>query len=216
MLENLRFYIVYLALFTGIVGVLFYYKLPSNKAKSIVALIFFSFLIELIGQINLKQLTGLLNYFIFNFYMLVSFSYYIIILKTLLSKISHKVVANLFLIIFLLFYIVNLIFIQKNITETFTYSFSLGVIFVLILAGLYIIEIFNSGKILNFRESIYFWFILGVLLFHVPFLPFMLAIKWVLINSSGSIYSFVLFILNVLMYGCFITGFICSKKKYNY
>lgn len=215
MLENLRFYIVYLALFAGIVGLFFFHKLPGNKAKSLLCMIFFSFLTEFVG-INLTSWTGFVNYCVFNFYILVSFLYYIFLLKQLLNHLNHKRFANLCLIVFFLFYLANLIFIQKNISETFTYSFAIGVIFVLLLSCLYLVEIFNSKKILNFRKSIFFWFILGILLFHVPYLPFMLAINWFLIESTDSIYSLVLFILNVLMYGCFIIGFIWSEKKYNY
>ncbi len=214
-MESLRFYTVYLALLAGLVGLLFFHKLPSNKAKSLLVLIFFSFLTEFVGM-NLTRWTGWINYCVYNFYILVSLSYYLFLLKHLLAHISHRRTANFFLIVFFLFYLTNLIFIQKDISATFTYSFAIGVIFVLILACLYLVEIFNSKKILNFRKSIFFWFILGVLLLHVPYLPFMLAIDWFLIESNESIYSLVLFILNVLMYGCFIIGFIWSEKKYNY
>lgn len=215
MLENLRFYSIYLALLAGIVGLFFLYKLPGNKAKSLLGMIFFSVLTEFVGS-NLTRWTGMINYCVYNFYILASFSYYLILLKYLLIQRSYRRTADIFLIVFILFYLSNLIFIQKSISETFTDSFALGVLFVLILSCLYLVEIFNSKKILNFRKSIFFWFILGVLLFHVPFLPFMLAIKWFLIESNETIYSLMLFILNVLMYGCFIIGFIWSEKKYNY
>lgn len=215
MLENLRFYSIYLALLAGIVGLFFLYKLPGNKAKSLLGMIFFSVLTEFVGS-NLTRWTGLINYCVFNIYILVSFTYYLILLKYLLLHRNHKRFADILLIIFVLFYICDFIFIQKTIFEAFTFSFAFGVIFVLILSCLYLVEIFNSKKILNFGKSIFFWFILGVLLFHVPFLPFMLAIKWFLIESNETIYSLMLFILNLLMYGCFIIGFIWSEKKYNY
>lgn len=215
MLENLRFYSIYLALLAGIVGLFFLYKLPGNKAKSLLGMIFFSVLTEFVGS-NLTKWTGLINYCVFNIYILVSFTYYLILLKYLLVHRNHKRFADILLIIFVLFYLCDFIFIQKTIFEAFTFSFAFGVIFVLILSCLYLVEIFNSKKILNFGKSIFFWFILGVLLFHVPFLPFMLAIKWFLIESNETIYSLMLFILNLLMYGCFIIGFIWSEKKYNY
>ncbi|KQS53589.1 hypothetical protein CLV50_2004 [Flavobacterium lindanitolerans] len=215
MLEDLRFYCIYLALLAGIVGLLFYNKLPGNKAKSLLGMIFFSVLTEFVGS-NLTRWTGWINYGVYNFYMLVSLSYYLLLLKYLLVQRSHRRLVDVFLAVFILFYFANFIFIQKNISETFTYSFTLGVLFVLLMSCLYLVEIFNSKKILNFSKSVFFWFILGVLLLHVPYLPFMLAIKWFLIESNESVYSLVLFILNVLMYGCFIIGFIWSEKKYNY
>ena len=215
MLENLRFYIVYLALIALIIGLVFFHKLPNYKSKSIVVLIFLSFVVEFIG-INFSSWTGITNYFIFNFYMLLSFIYYIVLLKSLVKKITYKITANIFLITFIGFYIVNFFLIQNNLNITFTYSFALGVFFILILSSLYLMELFDSDNILNFKYSIYFWFILGVLLFHVPFLPFMLAIDWFLIQRVESIYSLVIFVLNFFMYTCFIIGFVWSEKKYNY
>lgn len=215
MLENIRFYTIYLALLSGIVGLFFYHKLPNNKAKSILIMIWLSVLIEFLG-INFSKWTGKINYFIFNFYILISFFYYIYLLKLLLNRINNKIIATIFLILFVIFYIINFFLIQHNFDKTFTNSFTLGVFFVLILSCLYLIEISNSEKILNFKRSIYFWFILGVLLFHLPFLPFMLAIDWFLIERVESIYSFVLFILNLLMHSCFIIGFIWTEKRYNY
>ncbi|PWB21752.1 hypothetical protein DCO46_19120, partial [Flavobacterium sp. HTF] len=97
-----------------------------------------------------------------------------------------------------------------------TYSFAIGVILVMLLSCVYLVEIFNSDKILNFKKSVFFWYILGILVFHVPVLPFMLAINWFLIKQDESIFSLVLFILNFLAHGCFIIGFVWSEKKYNY
>jgi len=215
MFENLRFYIIYLALLSSIIGIRFYNKLPNNKAKSLLYIIVFSFLTEFVGK-YFTSWTGLINFSVFNFYMLASFSAYIILLYALLQKSTCKRIAIGFLIIFHLFYFFNLYYFQYQNDTVFTNSFALGVIFVLLLSCCYFVEIFNSEKILNFKKSIYFWFILGVLLFHVPFLPFMLAIKWFLIKNDESIFSLVLFILNLLMNSCFIIGFLWSEKRYNY
>jgi hypothetical protein len=215
MIENLRFYIIYLALLSSLVGCLFYSKLPNNKAKFLLFIIILSFLTEFVGK-YFTQWTGLINYYVFNFYMLASFSAYIILLRMQLLNYRFKTIALYFLILFYVFYFLNLYCFQVENDTVFTNSFALGVLLVLILSCLYFIEIFNSEKILNFKKSIYFWFILGILLFHVPFLPFMLAIKWFLIKNDETIFSLVLFILNLLMNTCFIIGFLWSEKRYNY
>jgi hypothetical protein len=215
MIENLRFYIIYLALLSSVVGCLFYRKLPNNKAKFLLFIIVFSYLTEFVGK-YFTQWTGLINYYVFNFYMLASFSAYIILLRMQLLKYRFKTIALYFLILFYVFYFLNLYCFQSKNDTVFTNSFALGVLLVLILSCLYFIEIFNSEKILNFKKSIYFWFILGILVFHVPFLPFMLAIKWFLIKNDETIFSLVLFILNLLMNTCFIIGFLWSEKRYNY
>ncbi len=215
MFKDLRFYIIYLALLSSIIGFRFYHKLPNNKAKSLLYIIIFSFLTEFVGK-YFTSWTGLINFSVFNFYMLASFSAYIILLHALIQNSACKRIAISFLIIFYLFYFFNLYYFQYQNDTVFTNSFALGVVFVLLLSCCYFVEIFNSEKILNFKKSIYFWFILGILLFHVPFLPFMLAIKWFLIKNDESIFSLVLFILNLLMNSCFIIGFLWSEKRYNY
>ncbi|CAM4425792.1 hypothetical protein [Flavobacterium terrigena] len=215
MLENLNLYIVYLALLSAIPGIFFYFKLPSNKAKSILFFIWIAFFIDFIGE-NFTKWTGLVRFPIYNLYILISFSYYIFLLKSLLAKIKNQKIALSFLVVFIGVYFINIIFIQNNLVTTFTNVFAIGVIMILFLSCLYLFEIFSSENILNFKKSIYFWFILGILAFHVPILPYMLAIDFFLIENNNTIFNFVLFILNLLMHSCFLIGFICSEKKYNY
>ncbi|MDR7211856.1 hypothetical protein [Flavobacterium piscis] len=215
MFEFLRFYIVYLALFSGIIGLISWHKLPVNKAKFLVILIWFSVIIEKVGY-YFTEWTGLLNYYVFNFYMLVSFCAYILLLRSLLSKISYRIVALLSLAVFLLSFFMNILYFKEDVNHSCTYSFAIGVLLVMILSCLYLVEIFNSDKILNFKKSVFFWYILGILVFHVPFLPFMLALNWFLIKHDESIFSLVVFILNVLAHTCYVIGFLWSEKKYNY
>jgi len=215
MFEFLRSYIVYLALLSGFVGIINMHKLPNNKAKFLVALIWFSVLIEIVGY-YFTHWTGYLNYYVYNFYMFVSISAYILLIRSYLLKIDYRSAGLFFLILFVVSYFLNFLYFRDDMNHAFTYSFCIGVLLVMILSCLYLIEIFNSNKILNFKKSVFFWYLLGILIFHVPFLPFMLAINWFLIKQDDSIFSLVLFILNFLTHSCFIIGFIWSEKKYNY
>ncbi|SNR42306.1 hypothetical protein SAMN04487979_105185 [Flavobacterium sp. ov086] len=215
MFEFLRSYIIYLALLSGIIGLFSLNKLPGIKAKSLVILIWFSVLIELVGY-YFTQWTGLLNYYVYNFYMFVSISAYILLIRSLLLKYTHRLAGTLFLILFIVSFFLNILYFKKDVNHSFIYSFATGVLSVMIISCLYLVEIFNSDKILKFKKSVFFWYILGILVFHVPFLPFMLAINWFLIKQDESIFSLVLFILNLLAHSCFIIGFLWSEKKYNY
>lgn len=215
MLANLRFYIIYLALFAGIVGIIFLHKLPNNKAKSLVVMIWFSVVTEFVG-LNFSKWTHLLNYIVFNIYILVSFSYYIILLRKLLTSIKYKKIAFFFLAAFFLFFLINHILFDVSINRIDTISFALGISFVVFLSCRYLFETVNSNKIMDFQNSIFFWFIIGIMLFHVPFLPFMLSVEWFLIDYNQNVTSLILFFLNLLMYCCFIIGFVWSEKKYNY
>ena len=215
MLQNLSQYTTYLALLSAIPGVFFYNKLPNNKAKSLLYFIWLAFIIDYIGT-NFKNWTGIVNFPIYNFYILISFTYYIVLLKLLLIKIRNQRIASVSLIIYVLFYGFNFLFVQRNLASPFTYVFVVGVLIILLLSFLYLFEIFNSKMILNFKRSIYFWFVIGILIFHVSFLPFMFASLFFLLENNYTIFNLVLFVLNLLMHSCFVIGFIWSEKKYNY
>ncbi len=215
MLENLRFCIVYLALLSGIFGLIFWHKLPNNKAKLFLFSIWFSVLTEVVGK-YFTAWTGLLNYYVFNFYILVIFAIYIILLKSLLKKLAYKNLAGLFLPVFIIFYIINYFLFQNEFGQILTNSYAVGVIMIVILSFLYLLELFSTNLVLDYSKSIFFWFILGILIFFVPYLPFMLSLDWFLIEYNSSVYGLIIFFLNLLMNFCFTIGFICSEKKYNY
>ncbi|TGD57753.1 hypothetical protein E4635_11290 [Flavobacterium humi] len=215
MLENLRFYIVFLALLSGICGLIFWHKLPNSKAKLFLLSIWFSVFTEIVGK-YFTLWTGLLNYYVFNFYILVMFFIYIVLIKSLLKKIVHRNIASFLMLIYIVFYILNYFFFQNEFGQIFTNSYAVGVISIVILSFLYLFELFSSNLVLDYSKSIFFWFILGILIFYVPYLPFMLSLDWFLIDYNSSVYDLIIFFLNLLMNFCFSIGFICSEKKYNY
>lgn len=215
MLENLRHYSVYLILLSTIVGVVFWYKLPNWKSRLFLFSIFFSFSIDFLGK-YFTEWTGLLNYGIYNFYILLLFSYYILFFKSVLKSISYRNIANIFLFVFIIITILNWGFWQNGLERILTYTYAFGVIFITILSVFYLLELFSSNLITNFTKSIYFWYIIGILIFHLPFLPFMLSLQWFLIDFNPTVYGIILFFLNLLMSTSFIIGFVWSEKRYNY
>lgn len=214
-LKDLRFYVIYLTLIATIVGLFYYRKLPNKKAKSILAVIFISFLAEFIGKYFYPWF-GIKNYIVINLYLLIAFNSYMLLLLALLKRKRNKLISNCFLLLINLSFIVDMIYLHDIFMGLLTYYFTVGSSLLLVLSTLYLVEMVNSNKILHYKKSIYFWYILGILLFYLPFMPFVLASKMFLFNDLGATFSIVLFVLNLLMYGSFIIGFICSQKKYNH
>ncbi|WP_456379473.1 hypothetical protein [Lutibacter sp.] len=70
----------------------------------------------------------------------------------------------------------------------------------------------NSDKILVLNKLFIFWISIGVLTFNIGMIPVLLVGE--LINWTG-IYNYIILPLNVIMYGCFIIGFVVSEKEYN-
>ena len=215
MLEDLRFYCIFLTILSGCFGFAFWYKLPNGKAKLFLFSIWISIAFDFVGT-NFTKWSGYFNYVIYNLYILIIFSIYIILLKSLLKTLFFQKIALIFLLFFILTLLLNWFSIQNGMTEILTNSYALGVIFITVLGSMYLFELFSTNLILNYSKSIFFWFVLGVLLFHVTYLPFMLSLKWFLIDYNPAVYGLILFFLNLLMNTSFIIGFICSEKKYNY
>lgn len=215
MLEDLRFYAKFLALLAGIVGLIYFYKLPNIKAKFFLFTIWLTVLVEFTGE-HFSKWTGIVNYCIFNIYILLLFSIYIFIIKSLLKKIQLIFIANIILAIFIIFYLVNSIYFQDGLSEMLTNGYVVGVILITIISTFYLFELFSSNLVLKYDKSIFFWLTIGILIFHVPYLPFMLSLDWFLINEESQIYGIIIFFLNLLMNGIFIMGFIWSEKTYNY
>jgi len=214
MLGDVRFYIVYVALLSGILGLFYRHKLPDYKSRLVLFLIWFTALIEIVGK-YFTGWTGLLNYCVFNVYIIVTFTAYITILKGLLKKEIYKDLSWIFMAIFIGYFIINALY-MNPVQYVLTNSYVVGVIVTAILSFLYLLEVFSSDLVLNYTKSFFFWFILGILIFHIPYLPFMLSLDWFLIEYNPSVYGLILFFLNLLMNFCFAAGFIWSEKKYNY
>lgn len=216
MIENLRYLSGIFALITSIVGLLNWAKLPNYKSKLFLASIFLSAFTEFLG-VYFTKWTGLLNYYVFNFYIFILFTLYYYILASIIKRYFYKIIASLFIFLYFLAILTSIIIFKKELgLGIFSEIYVLGVLFFIILSILYLLEFFNSNKVLNYSKTIFFWFVLGVLLFHVPFLPFMLSLEWFLIEYTTSIYSIIIFILSLIMNVCFVTGFIWTEKKYNY
>lgn len=216
MIENLRYLSGIFALITSIVGLLNWAKLPNYKSKLFLASIFLSAFTEFLG-VYFTKWTGLLNYYVFNFYIFILFALYYYILASIIKRYFYKIIASLFIFLYFLAILTSIIIFKKELgLGIFSEIYVLGVLFFIILSILYLLEFFNSNKVLNYSKTIFFWFVLGVLLFHVPFLPFMLSLEWFLIEYTTSIYSIIIFILSLIMNVCFVTGFIWTEKKYNY
>jgi len=212
-MEDLRFYSKYLALAVAILGTINYKDIKQTKAKYFLFSIWFIVLTEFIGE-NFYKWTGVVNFPVYNFYTIIQFTFYLWWYKGLMKYDKRKKIINLFVYVNLLFTIVNALYIQDPYIELTSYSYALGVVFLVTTICYYFIEIFNSEKVLSIRSSLYFWFSLGLLLFHATFLPFFFAHKYFLFENPNLI-SPVVFILGIIMYLCFGIGFLKAKQSAN-
>lgn len=205
-----------MALLVAIIATVMYRKYSFGRAKYFL----YSFWLIALTEFSYRIIYDLFNgevktLFVGNFYTAAQFSFYILWFRSLLVNRKRR---NFFLgafIFFLAFIIIDSLLIQSFYDQNQTYVYSVGVL--LVIAGIfsYFIEFLRSERIIKFERSVYFWFSLGILLFHIPYLPFRYAAEF-LGFKGNPVYSFVVNMLNIIMHSCFLIGILWSQKRYNY
>jgi hypothetical protein len=186
-----------------------------NRNKTPIDLIFsimlgYIFLTELTG-VYISKFTLHQSYIIYNIYCLV----FPLLNFWLFSKIINSVIIKKWIkilsIALLLFFVSdNLLYRNLFIEQQYhTYLISLFILIFIIFVTLK--EILESEIINEYHRSKSFWISLGLLLFSVPFLPVMIALKVMIVNFETRRVINVLLIL--VMHTCFIIASLWTKHK---
>jgi len=219
-LEELRSFTGYLALATLIYGCIAYRNYSNTNAKYFIYCILFSVITEFVSLYFTSfgtwysDIFGDTNLPIANIFTIVQISFFLWWIRSILNSKNRKQVASFLFIGYLVFATLNTVYGQDFMTGLQTYTYAVGVIFLLVVISFYFIESFNKETMLRITDSIRFWFILGVLLFYGTFMPFYFAFH-VFLKGDQRILSLVLFVLNAIMYACFSIGFYKSYKNTN-
>lgn len=212
-MEDIRFLSKYLALVVLIYGLYNYKNYSNSKAKYFVFCILFAVVTEFFGSVFYK-LFNHVNFVVYNVFTIVQLTFFLWWYQLILNSKRRKNILRLCIVVYLVFAVCNIFFGENILIANQIYTFTLGVLFVLIGISFYFIESFNKETILNITDSVYFWFSLGVLLFYGTFMPFMIALQ-LFLTGGQKILGIVTFILNIIMYVCFAIGFYKSRSKNN-
>lgn len=151
------------------------------------------------------------NYAIYNLYCF----FFPLLNYWLFSKIiSSETILNhikvLSVVLVLIFIIENII--AKNFfTDMQQYTFLISTIFLIYIISAYLVQLLRSDEIQYFNRSKSFWISLGLLLFSVPFLPILLAFRFVIFNVEFRMLINLLLI--VAMHSCFIYAILGTKHE---
>lgn len=115
--------------------------------------------------------------------------------------------------IFWIFYLGDLIF-TDIINESFTKSYIAGAGVLIFSITLYYISILQSSLVLVVRNDLLFWISVGLFLFYIGYLPIKIIRSWYYnFNSFFELLQLIQFSLIIIMYLCFLTGFLWMKKR---
>ncbi|MBT8317643.1 MAG: hypothetical protein HKP59_08445 [Lutibacter sp.] len=107
---------------------------------------------------------------------------------------------------------INISFFSDYLTEFLDINSIVGGILIVISIMIYFSELVQSDGILNLKKSMFFWISLGALFFYIGVIPVDVIAKFI---NFGVVLRVITLLLNLLMAGFFITGFIVSEKEYN-
>lgn len=152
------------------------------------------------------------NYWLYNLLRISTFYLYLYYFLKLLKKNKHIYYIYALLILYSICIAMNL-YIWK---EDFFYKNLMlvrisGTLSILIGSTFYFNEIFDSDKILNLYKELSFWLVIGSLFYYLVTVP--IIIFSVLFYNFQWIYVSILLLANIVLYGCFIFGFIMNARK---
>ncbi len=210
-MEELRFLSKYLALVVLIFGLYSYKSYSNSKAKYFIYSILFSVVTEFFGSVFTK-IFDQVNFVVYNVYTIIQITFFLWWFQLLLESKNRKKIVKIFILLYWIFSIWNIFYMQSFLLGFQSYTYGVGVVFLLIAICFYFIETFSKDIVLNITDSTIFWFVLGILLFYGTFMPFMFASE-LFLNVDKWIYSLVLFSLNFIMYSWYAIGIYKSYKR---
>lgn len=207
---NHLFLITFLELVTAVVAAVLFKKYRASKEKYFLYFLWFTLLFEIIGAV-MRYVFEWKTLWYYNFYILISFLFYYYWYYTIIQSKSIKNIVLIFSVLFLGVALYNLFF--QSWFEYHQYTFIAGALLTLGCTIFHFWQLLHSDEILEVKYKLSFWISTGLLLFNIGMVPFMLLSHH--LNFTGNSYYLILITLNVILYGCYIIGFLWTKEKYN-
>jgi len=171
----------------------------------------FSFLFEVMNIILARHVVQ--NIVLYNFFHVFSFLFFAYIFKNIIRSIRYKKAIAIFMILFCIFFILNLFFIQDK-NNLLTYPYTIGALMMTVSCIIYFIQVFTTEAIEPVSNDPFFWLCFAWLLFYGGTLPMFAMFNYLNKNFPRLTllyYDYIVFILNIVMNLLFLTGILCGK-----
>lgn len=211
---TLRYIGIFTELMAAIIGVIYFYKYKNTALKYFLLLLWYVTINDIIGMYLREKVTHY-NAIIYNIYYVVNFTYLLLLYRAYLSNKKSKVVVLTFTLIYLFSFIVNGFF-ENYLIEFQRFPYIIAALFLIITVILYFSEVLNSEKVLHAKKNLLFWISVGLLLYYVGNIPFRIIRNYYQDLADATILFLVNLTLGIVMYICFIIGFLWSDKKQQY
>ncbi|MDD7887307.1 hypothetical protein [Flavivirga sp. 57AJ16] len=199
-----------LELIAAVFALVHYKKYVNSSERYFLLFLWVTFFIDaILGPLSI--FLKLDNTWLYYGYTGISFLFYYWWYHTILMERLYKIIIKVLSVIFTVLYALN----SLNV-ELHQYSFIIGASFLLIFAGFHLHQLFNSDYTLKIKHKLSFWITIALVLFNIGMLPFILLSKYFNVWINNLAFTSIFFILNMILYSCYIIGFSWTKKKYNH
>lgn len=206
--------IKFLELLTVIIGSIYYKKYSHTFLR------YFLFLLGLVTGVEFVMWylknngVSIQNNFVYSLLTSVQYIYFLLLYYRTVQSKRYKAWILAFLVIFVTSVTINFLWIEKLMTTSpfHSYTFTMGAVFLIATIGMFLVEILNTEKVVYFQKYLMFWISAGLALYYTAIIPYIISLHFLPAFRASDTWTFIIFTLNLIMYGCFSFGFIISKK----
>lgn len=204
---------IYFIVISFIVSLLVYSpnRTSHNYLKIFPPFLFLTFVAELYGSYLSSK--GKNNVPLYNFFSIIEFSFYFIVLSRIISSEKVKKTLQVIIIPFIALTVCNILFVQ-GMKSFHTVTYSIGCLIIVSFCIYYFLELFRLPKSVELSKNPAFWICSGLLFFYCCGFPlyglmnYWGTIKWVIESFDG-----IVTILNIFLYSLFTIAFLCSRTR---
>lgn len=200
---------------SAVMALIFFKKYKDQSTRWILLNLWFVVIVELCAmQLRKYNLANQWLYNILGVLEIVVFQY--IFYRESTSSIAKRIIKCSAIVSIIAVIVEGLIYSKQPFLSFLNYSFAISSFLIAVSALLYLRQVVRTEKILYLKSVLLFWISIGLLFYHICNLP-ITVLSNVLLDLDVDTYGLLLIqaFAGILMYVCFILGFIWSKKKYN-
>lgn len=200
---------------SAVMALVFFKKYKDQSTRWILLNLWFVVIVELCAmQLRKYNLANQWPYNILGIVEIIVFQYIYFEEST---SIAAKRIIKIFALLSLSTIVIEAFFYSEVPFMSFlNYSLAISSFLIAVSALLYLRQLVRTEKILYLKSVLLFWISIGLLFYHICNLP-ITVLSNVLLDLDVDTYGLLLIqaFAGILMYVCFILGFIWSKEKYN-
>ena len=199
---------------TALIAWITYGKYKDTPLKYLPYYISYAVLLEIGADLLVRSQIISVTIWWYNIGINVEILFYLYVFYQYIENKKTKRLLLYFGVLYEVFFLINYLFLSESLLITYqTYPFVFGGIVTIVFVFLFLIEMFQSDKVLHAGKYLIFWISLGLLFYNIIPLP-SFAIRRLMPHLKGSIIMMIQYTSNIIMYLLFIYGFIWSSMKY--